>query len=183
MKRKTIIWNRVMIDLLDLAIVLVIAFSITEFIVSINIIPTGSMIPTINIRNRVITTQLPFYYRKPNYGEIVVFESLNNERWIKRIIGKPGDTIDIINGKVYRNGEKLDESAYLDDNITSEPLPGNTAQDFPLKIPQGKYFLMGDNRENSFDCRYTEVGLIAEDKILAKALVRVYPFNQIEPLE
>ena len=163
----------------ELVLIVLVALLFTIFIVSHNKIPTASMVSTINEGDHVLTTMLPFYYSDPNYGEIVVFKH-GTESWVKRVIGKPGDEIDIIDGMVYRNGEVLDESAYLAEDTTSEPL-GQDPISFPYIVPEDHYFLMGDNRLVSQDCRY--LGAIDRKDIYGKAWIKIYPFNEIGTLK
>lgn len=160
----------------ELVLIVLVALLFTSFIMSHNKIPTSSMVSTINIGDHVLTNMFPYYYRDPEYGEIVVFHRPNGESWVKRVIGLPGDTIDIINGEVYRNGECLDETAYLDEGVTSEPL-GADPLSFPYTVPDGCYFLMGDNRFVSQDSRY--IGAIPRKDIYGKAWIKIYPFNEI----
>ena len=89
------------------------AFLISSFVVSHTNVPTGSMMPTINPGDHLIVNRLPYYYRHPKQGEIIVFEK-GRERLIKRVIGEPGDVIDIVDGKVYVNGVVLNEAGYVE---------------------------------------------------------------------
>lgn len=163
----------------ELVLIVLVALLFTIFIVSHNKIPTASMVSTINEGDHVLTTMLPYYYRDPEYGEIVVFKH-GTESWVKRVIGKPGDEIDIRGGMVYRNGKQLDESAYLAPDTTSEPF-GMDPIDFPYVVPEAHYFLMGDNRLVSQDCRY--LGAISREDIYGKAWIKIYPFNEIGKLK
>ncbi len=163
----------------ELVLIVLVALLFTMFIVSHNKIPTSSMVSTINEGDHVLTTMIPYYYRDPEYGEIVVFKH-GDENWVKRVIGKPGDEMDIIDGAVYRNGEKLEESAYLAEGMTSQPF-GADPIDFPYIVPEDHYFLLGDNRIVSQDCRY--LGAIDRKDIYGKAWIKIYPFNQIGKLK
>lgn len=160
----------------ELVLVVLVALLFTSFIVSHNKIPTPSMVSTINEQDHILTTMVPYYYRNPEVGEIVVFKQ-GEESWVKRVIGLPGDIIDIREGQVYVNDEARDESAYLAAGMSSEPYPGSDHVTFPYTVPEDHYFLMGDNRAQSQDCRY--LGAIARDKIYGKAWIKIYPFNQI----
>lgn len=164
----------------ELVLIVLVALLFTSFIISHNKIPTSSMVSTINVGDHVLTNMLPYYYRDPQYGEIVVFRRPDGESWVKRVVGLPGDVIDIQEGQVYRNGELLDESAYLDKGVTSEPLGANPIS-FPYIVPEEHYFLMGDNRFVSQDCRY--LGAIPREDIYGKAWIKIYPFNEIGMLE
>ena len=160
----------------ELVLVVLVALLFTTFIVSHNKIPTPSMVSTINVNDHILTTMVPYYYRNPERGEVVVFKQ-ETEDWVKRVIGLPGDVVDIREGQVYVNNQLLDESAYLAAGMTSEPYLGSNHVEFPYTVPEGHYFLMGDNRVQSQDCRY--LGAIARDKIYGKAWIKIYPFSQV----
>lgn len=168
----------------ELFVTMLLAILLAHFVITHHEVPTTSMVSTINVHDHVFSSRIPYYYRKPSYGEIVVFKRPNGKDWVKRVIGLPGDVIDIINGDVYRNGEKLDESSYVEAGMSSQPedyveLEGEilSAQEFPYQVPEESYFLMGDNRERSGDCRY--LGAINEKDIYGKVFFRIYPFDQI----
>jgi signal peptidase I len=99
-----------------------------------------------------------------------IFASVNpGKNLIKRVIGMPGDAIDIVGGDVYINGEKLQETY----------VSSNTNGDVHIEsIPDGKYFLMGDNRAVSLDSRDSQVGLIDGEKIIGRAIFRLYPLTR-----
>lgn len=164
----------------ELVLAVLVALLFTIFIISHNKIPTPSMVSTINVEDHILTNMIPYYYRDPQYGEIVVFKN-GDESWVKRVIGLPGDEIDIRDGYVYVNGKKCDESAYLDGEGISAPLEDRYHLDFPYIVPDDSYFLMGDNREHSYDSRY--IGAITRDNIYGKAWIKIYPFNQIGVLK
>lgn len=164
----------------ELVLVILMALLFTTFIMSHNKIPTPSMVSTINEGDHILTTMVPYYYRDPKYGEIVVFKQ-GEENWVKRVIGLPGDTIDIQGGNVLVNGEMIDENAYLASEGISAPLVGFQHVNFPYEVPEGHYFLMGDNRTQSHDSRY--LGAIARENIYGKAWIKIYPFDQIGMLK
>ena len=164
--------------------IVIVVFSVVfimTFVMSQNKIPSGSMIPTLNIRDRLLVSMLPYYYGSPNRGEIVVFNGPDGNKWIKRVIGLPGETIDIQEGNIYINGIALDEAAYIGEAGISALNPTlYTEISYPYTIPEGYYFLLGDNRLESYDCRY--IGPIAESDITGKAIYRIYPFNEMGSL-
>lgn len=149
------------------------ALLITQFIGSHTKIPSGSMEHTIETGDHLIVNRLPYYYREPIKGEIVVFKR-NNENLIKRVIGEPGDEIDIKNGVVYINNKPLKENNYIQ-GVSMELAYSDII--FPYKVPKGEYFVMGDNRQNSQDSRY--FGSIKREDIFAKGGFRIYPFHSI----
>ncbi|ONI38845.1 signal peptidase I [Candidatus Epulonipiscium fishelsonii] len=149
-----------------------VALIISHFLISHITIPTGSMISTINIGDHMIVSHIPFYHRNPDRGEIIVFK-YGGDNLIKRVIGLPGEIIDVQQGKVYINGEELAETEYIRFPDTTYP----QIVSFPYTIPEGHYFVMGDNRENSADSR--SFGAISRDVITAVGGYRIYPFNNI----
>ncbi|MCR5301951.1 MAG: signal peptidase I [Lachnospiraceae bacterium] len=147
------------------------AFALDKFIIVNAKIPSASMEPTIMTGDRLIGNRLAYINSKPQRGDIVIFLFPDNEKeyFIKRVIGLPGETVTVRAGKVYINDSKepLDESEY----IHMTPLG-----DFgPFNVPEGAYFMMGDNRNNSMDSRYWNQPYVFEDKILGKAWARYFP--------
>jgi len=151
------------------------ALMISGFIISHTKIPTGSMMLTINPGDHLIVNRLPYYYRDPVRGEIAVFK-FQGENLIKRIIGTPGDSIDILNNSIYVNDKQLEEFSYLKDLDSTYKFSDSNIT-FPYKVPEGYYFVMGDNRKNSKDSRY--FGPIPRESIFAKGGLRIYPLNKI----
>lgn len=151
------------------------ALMISGFIISHTKIPTGSMMSTINPGDHLIVNRLPYYYRDPARGEIAVFK-FEGENLIKRIIGRPGDIINILDNNIYVNSKLLDESSYLKDLNSTYEFSGSNIT-FPYKVPEGYYFVMGDNRKNSKDSRY--FGPIPRASIFARGGIRIYPLNRI----
>ena len=156
---------------IDIAIVAVVAFSVWKFIGYGVWITSGSMIPTLEVKDRLIVSRV-HNTDKLNYGDIVLFknEEYGDDILIKRLIGKPGDKIEIVNGIVFRNGEKIDEP-YVKNN----EIGYNRA--FP--VPENEFLFLGDNRPNSADSRYWKDPYVQEDNIEGKAIFRYYPFNEI----
>ena len=133
-----------------------------------------SMVPTLQNGEKLIVHHL-FY--TPEKGDIVIVDSSNlGKPIVKRVIAEGGDTIDINfdTGAVTVNGEVLDEP-YIND-LTKRDEGG---QVYPLTIPDGYYFVMGDNRMNSLDSRSAAVGLVPEDEIMGKVVFRIWPFDRI----
>lgn len=151
------------------------ALMISTFVISHTKIPTGSMMFTINPGDHLIVNRLPYYYRDPRKGEITVF-NLEGENLIKRVIGEPHDIINIIDNNIYVNNQRLDESAYLK-NLDSTYEFSHSKIHFPYEVPEGYYFMLGDNRKNSMDSRY--FGPVPREDIYAKGGIRIYPFNRI----
>lgn len=146
----------------------VFALFFNNFIIINAVIPSGSMKDTIMINDRVLANRLAYTFSEPERGDIIVFPYPDDEEtlYIKRVIGLPNETIDIKDGVVYVDGVELEES-YLSSN--DYDFNGH------YEVPEGHYFMMGDNRANSADSRYWENKYLSEDKILGKAVLRYYP--------
>jgi len=148
-------------------IAIVLALFINRFVIYRVSSPTGSMENTFMIDDKVYIFRLAYLFSEPKRGDIVVFEAPDKpeEDYIKRIIGLPGETIEGIDGVVYINGEPLKED-YL-----KEPMIGSFG---PYVVPEGHYFMMGDNRNQSYDSRMWTNKFVARDKIRGKAVCK-YP--------
>lgn len=124
-----------------------------------------SMYPILNNGDFLITTRT--YLNKGfDQGDIIVFKSSGlGKILIKRVIGVEGDTVKIENKKVYVNGVELKEN-YINNE---------TLENLEIKVEEGTYFVMGDNRQNSMDSRYDIVGLVKEEDVMGKAVLRFFP--------
>lgn len=152
----------------------VIAFLINKFVLFKVYIPSESMVPTINGNDRLFVTRI-YNLDKLERGDIIVFYSEELQQdLIKRLIGLPGDTVEIKDGIVYVNGELLEE-----DYIGAQ----NASFNGRYQVPEGKYFFLGDNRLYSNDARVWKNPYIDGKDIIAKAQIRVYPFDKIGIIE
>lgn len=131
-------------------------------------IPSGSMETTLMTGDRIIGNRLAYKFGKsPERLDIVIFHAPDTgELYIKRIIGMPEDTVTIKDGQVYINGSALDEP-YLHEQMKTEE-----AQTFT--VPDGHYFVMGDNRNDSYDSRYWDNPYVSENEIIAKAIFKYW---------
>ena len=171
-------------------IALVLALFIRAFIVQAYKIPSGSMEDTLLIGDHILvnkfifgpripfTNKRFFNFRKPKRGEIIIFLEPGKEKkdFIKRVIGLPGETIEVKNRKVYINGNLLDEKQYA---RHSRPyfVPGLDNYG-PFEIPKDSYFMMGDNRENSSDSRVW--GALPAELIKGRAFLIYWSWNSIK---
>jgi len=168
----------------------VLALLIKTFLVQAFFIPSPSMEPTLVEGDRVLVTQIPYYFHDPTQGDVIVFsdpdgketdrglvggiahwvfqglgvQKPDNEDFIKRVIGTPGDTVWARGGVVYVNGEAIDEP-YLKEKTVNFP---------HTEVPDGKLFVMGDNRSNSLDSRFG-LGFIPIDDVIGEAFFIVWP--------
>ncbi len=149
------------------------AFIITNFIIINAKIPTGSMENTIMAGDRVIGFRWSYLFSNPKRGDVVVFKFPDDEsqNYVKRIIGLPGETVEIKSGIVYINGVALEEN-YLKETPYRENFG-------PYEVPERHYFMMGDNRNRSADAREWTNKYVAKNKILGKVKFRYYPSFKI----
>jgi len=156
-----------------LLLALLLALFIRTFIVQAFRIPSGSMIPTLLVGDQILVDKLVYKFRKPERGDIIVFKFPKDETrdFIKRLIGLPGDKLEVRNRIVYINNKRLNETAYAYHESSRQNEFHLDLQDNfgPALIPEKKYFMMGDNRENSQDSRFW--GLLDEDKIVGRAFI------------
>jgi signal peptidase I len=157
------------------ATALVLALGLRTFIVEARWIPSPSMVPTLAIEDRLIVEKVGYKFGKPQRGDIVVFNPtarLEREKYkdafIKRVIGIPGDRVEVKNGKVFIDGKALKEGY-----IAEVPLYTWG----PQTIPPGEYLVLGDNRNNSYDGHFW--GFVPQDKIVGKAVLRFWPLNRL----
>lgn len=150
-----------------------IAFLLNNFIIANSKVPSGSMENTIMTGDRVIGSRLSYRFGDPKRGDIVIFhfpdDPTNTVYYVKRIIGLPGDTVDIKGGNVYLNGSDTP----LDEPYLREPMDPEPPAHF--EVPEDSYFMMGDNRNYSSDARRWDNKYVKREKIVAKVLFRYYP--------
>lgn len=160
--------------IIDIAVVLCIALLVWNFVGYGVWITSGSMIPTLEVKDRLIVTRV-HNPKNLKEGDIVLFKNdeFKGDILIKRLIGLPGDTIEIKNGVVYRNGQELKE----------DYVKNNEIYNGSFKVPDNKYFFLGDNRANSDDSRYWKDPYVDESYIEGKAQVKYYPIKDFEILK
>lgn len=153
------------------------------FVVGTYEIPSGSMEDTIQVGDRVFSEKISYYTRDPEPGDIVTFEDPRKagQTLIKRVVATEGQTVDLVNGVVVVDGEALEEP-YTGGkpSVPLETAPGVTIE-YPITIPQGCLWVMGDNRTNSADSRY--FGPISKSAVSGHANFIYWPIDQIGPLD
>ena len=152
-----------------LTIVAAVAVLIATLILPVLQIEGTSMEPTLSNGDIVLLTKTTRF----NRGDLCGF-TWNNKLLIKRVIGTPGDRVEIdTDGTIYLNGEMLEEP------YVEQPAFGECDLEFPFQVPQEQYFVVGDMRESSIDSRNSLIGCIPKDQIVGKVFFRVWPFNRL----
>ena len=133
------------------------------------------MYPYLHNKDQLMMDKLSYRFHDPERFDIVVFPVVRDgkeEYYIKRVIGLPGETVQIIDGYVYINGEKLNE------NYGAEVMndAGRAAE--PITLGDDEYFVLGDNRNDSTDSRDPDVGVLKKSDLMGRAWLRIYPFNK-----
>ncbi len=159
---------------IPIVLAVVIAIVLKTFVFANAVVPTGSMLNTIQEGDRIIASRLAYINNDPERYDIIIFRNPDNEEecFVKRVIGLPGETVQIVNGIVYvtqTNGETIQ----LDDSFVTNCKPYG---DFgPFEVPEDSYFMMGDNRNTSWDSRFWDNKYVHKDKILGKVKFKYYP--------
>lgn len=146
-------------------------FAFRTYVAEAYYIPSGSMIPTLKINDHIVANKFIYNFTDINRGDVVVFNPPIESKspFVKRVIGLPNETISIDNGIVYVDNKPLNEP-YISE------LPINNFESY--KIPDNNYFLMGDNRNNSYDSRFWRT--VSINDIIGKAEFIYYPINDIK---
>lgn len=186
-----------------IVIAFLLAFLLRTFVVQVFYIPSSSMVPTLEVNDRILVDKVTYRFRDLRRGEVVVFEGdslgvpevdrgpveravrgigqlvglapANARDFVKRVIGLPGDEVEIDDeGTVFVNGVALDEP-YV---AAEDPRPFG-----PVEVPEGKLFFLGDNRPNSSDSRVSEgLGFVDRDHVVGRAFVIIWPLGRLDVL-
>ncbi len=159
---------------------IVLALGVRHFVAEARYIPSGSMEPTLQVNDRLVIEKISYNFSSPEHEDIVVFwppasltpPGQRRDAFIKRIIGLPGDVVEVRDGKVMRNGEVLTEP-YI-----------KAAPDYnwgPEEVPDASYLVLGDNRNSSYDGHAW--GFLPEENIIGKAVVRFWPPSRVGLLD
>lgn len=165
--------------ILEIAGVILAAYLIIEYAVDKTTMLGNSMETTLKNGDKIIVNKLAYIRKGPDRYDVIVFKQSGKEHSyysIKRVIGIPGDTVEIVDGFVYINGVKLEEE------IKVEPmrLAGLAAE--PITLEEEEYFVLGDNRNASEDSRFANIGLIVRNDIVGEAWLRLNPFSIIKKI-
>ena len=159
----------------SIAIALILAFFIRYFIVELYLVEGPSMRPTLINSERLVVNKFIYRFQQPAKGEVIVFRYPRDPSrdFIKRVIAVAGDTIEIKDGRVFVNGQLQNEEYILEKTRGSYPLS---------TVPEGHIFVMGDNRNNSEDSRFRDVGFVSLDMVKGKAIMVFWPLDQLKQL-
>ncbi len=178
LKEAPTFWAKVWEYAKSILIALFIALLIRTFIVQAFRIPSGSMIPTLLVGDHILVNKFIYRFGDPKRLDVVVFKfPLDPKKdYIKRVIGLPGDRVEIINKVVYINGKPLKEPyvQHTDPHIIPRGVQPRDNYG-PVVVPKGHYFVMGDNRDSSYDSRYW--GFVARKAFIGKALIIYFSWN------
>ena len=162
-------------------VLLVVMVVILRNVMGTVLVKGASMEPNFNHGDFVFINKLSTSIGAPDYGDVVICkldEGSGYENIIKRVIGLPGDEIDIVENEddedvydLYVNGE------YIEEDFLGEPMMTDGNIEYPFEVPENSYFVMGDNRNESLDSRRESVGAIHKDDLMGKVVLRLYPFS------
>lgn len=174
--------------ILYVVLVVLCVFVIPRYVIQRTEVDGPSMENTLYTRDSLLVEKVSYCFRDPSRFDIIVFhppetaiadegKDPSKEYYVKRVIGLPGETIQIIGDDIYIDGKIIEE------DYGKMPITYSGIASEPLKLGEDEYFVMGDNREVSFDSRYEEVGPIHRSAISGKAILRIWPLNQIGTLD
>ena len=163
----------------EIALVIGLAYGIIQFAVEKSAMIGSSMEVTLSDGDDVIINKFSYYFHDPQRFDVVVFKQSGKEHSyynIKRIIGLPGETVQIKDGQVYINNERIDEPV----NVDMMEIGGLAEE--PIALEENEYFVLGDNRNNSEDSRFANIGNIVSQDIIGKVWVKLEPFNFVNKI-
>lgn len=160
-------------------IAFVIAMIIRTFVVQAFRIPTGSMHPTLKVRDRILVNKFLYKFRKPKRGEVIVFVYPENPKkdYIKRLIAFGGEKVSIKDGEIYINGKRLQSPPSITSRYYYSVGYYGTRE---VVVPEGNFFVLGDNSANSKDSRYW--GFVPEKNLIGQAFFIYWPLTRLGPI-
>lgn len=161
--------------LIYMAVLVAAAFFVVHFVGERTVVSGDSMMPTLRDGDNLIVDKLSYRIRSPRRFEIVVFpfQYQKGTYYIKRVIGLPGEQVQIYDGHIYINGKILEES-YGNEEIRSAGLASEA-----ITLGEDEYFVLGDNRNNSADSREPSVGTVLKQDMIGRAVFRIWPLDSV----
>ncbi|MSS63997.1 signal peptidase I [Lachnospiraceae bacterium WCA-693-APC-MOT-I] len=158
----------------EILLVIFLAYLVVAYGIEKTTVVGGSMEPILSNNDKILINKLLYRFTSPKRFDIIVFKPEGKEHsyyTIKRVVGLPGEKVQIKDGSVYINGEKLEEKVEVS-SIVNEGLA-----DELVTLDEDEYFVLGDNRNNSEDSRFANVGNVTKEEIVGKAWIRLHPFE------
>lgn len=174
-ERKKKIRGIVVEAIIYLAIIILCVTVVPRYVIQRTIVDGDSMMDTLVDTDNLLVEKVSYRFHDPKRYDVIVFYPYgrdNPEYYIKRVIGLPGETVQIIGSKIYINGEELKE------DYGKDPIDYAGIVEEPQTLGEDEFFVLGDNREVSQDSRYEEVGFVDRDNIEGRAILRIYPFSK-----
>ena len=170
------IWRELAGWIFYFAVIIALAYMIITYVGQRTRVDGSSMETTLSDGDHLLVDKISYRFREPERFDIIVFPYLHEERvyYIKRIIGLPGETVQVVDGYVYIDGELLESDIYGAEIMESADMASE-----PLTLGENEYFVLGDNRNHSSDSRDPSVGLIKRENMMGRAWIRLYPFDSI----
>lgn len=169
----------VILWIVEIILVILAAYLIIEYAVEKTTMMGISMNTTLNDGDKIIINKVAYLKKEPKRYDVIVFNQSKSGHGyynIKRVIGLPGETIEIVKGYIYINGEKLEEE------IKVEPMNIAGLAEEGILLDENEFFVLGDNRNSSEDSRFANIGIIVKSDIIGKAWLRLSPFSIIDKL-
>jgi signal peptidase I len=163
----------------EIILVILAAYLIIEYGVEKTTMMGTSMNTTLNDGDKIIINKLAYFRREPKRNDVIVFSQSKSGHGyynIKRVIGLPGETLEIVNGEVYINGVKMDEVNPVDKMRVAG------LADKAIVLGENEFFVLGDNRNYSEDSRFANIGIVVKNDIIGKAWMRLEPFSIIDKI-
>lgn len=152
---------------------MIVAKIISTYIVQETIVSGTSMMPTLENADKVLIDKVIYKADDLKRYDIIVFDYNHSNVYVKRIVGLPGEKVMIIEGEVYVNGKKLRDDPLLNDAMEYAGIAENSIQ-----LGEDEYFVLGDNRNNSYDSRYEQVGIVNKSSIIGRVWLRLFPISK-----
>ncbi len=161
--------------LIYIAIIVLCVKVVPRYVIQRTIVDGDSMMDTLKDRENLLVEKVSYHFKDPERFDVIVFYPYgrdSEEYYIKRVIGLPGETVQIIGSQIYIDGKVLEE------DFGKDPIDFAGTVEEPQTLGKDEFFVLGDNREVSQDSRYEEVGFVEKKNIEGRALLRIYPFSK-----